>query len=418
MEVSNVYVDSNLGIANSAKFHLDSKYLGFNKLCMTHVVNADLSIAAYGEEVYFAGCKDVLQNVQMALDQAGLDKLIYLYSYNYSNFVLAAIADMPKEQFLEVMKMFYAQFEAASSSQVEVSGVSRFAVVLQPDRLIERALHALLSTKDTQENFIITPDEFDVAENIRNDARILDLINFAMEDKRIIPFYQGIHNNKTGKIDKYEALMRIIDIDGKIYFPGEFLDVAKKYKIYNRLSQIMIRKALNEFSDRPEQLSINISAYDISRESFRKWFFKQLEKYKNADRLVIEFVETENYQDELLFDFIEKVRSYGCRISVDDFGSGYATYTTIIALSPSFIKIDGTIIKDIVTNEKHIIILRSICFMADLIGAQTIAEFVENEQIQQILEQYDVDYSQGYHFSRPAALASLPEVSDQTQTMG
>ncbi len=407
METHDFYLDTNLGVSNTAKLHLDLKELNLNKLCMTSVINADLSIAAYGESVYYAGCKDVLQNVQQVLKNLKLDKSIFVYTYNYSNFVLAANSNISKEDFLALMKKMYHQFEAAASSQVEVSGVSRFAVVLQEDRLIERALHALLNARDTKENFIVSPDVFDVAENIRNDAIILDLINFAMEKGRIVPHYQGIRNNKTGKIDKYEALMRIKDAEGKVYLPGQFLDVAKKYNIYNRLSQMMIKLVLSEFATREETLSINISAYDISRESFRKWFYKQLEKYENSKRIVIEFVETENYQDEMLFGFIEKVRSYGCQISVDDFGSGYATYTTIISLSPKFIKIDGTIIKDIVTSEKNVIILRSICFMAELIGAQTIAEFVENEEIQTILEQFNVNYSQGYLFSRPMPIEEI-----------
>ncbi len=408
MKTFDIYVDPNLRVANTAKLHLDLKEFSFNKLCMTQVINADLSIAAYGEDVYYAGCRDVLHNVQAALNEFGLDKAIYLYSYNYSNFILAANDNISKEDFLDVMKKFYIQFESAASSQVDVSGVSRFAVVLQEDRLIERAIHGLMSGKDTQDNFIITPDVLDVASSIKNDANILDLINFAMAGKRVIPYYQGIRNNKTGKIEKYEALMRLMDKDGKIYSPAQFLDIAKKYKIYNRLSQIMIKRALLEFRDRPEQLSINISAYDISNEHFRTWFYRQLGKYPNCDRVVVEFVETENYQDEMLFDFIEKVRSFGCSISVDDFGSGYATYTTIISLSPAFIKIDGTIIKDIATSEKNVIILRSICFMANLIKAKTIAEFVENEDIQAILEQYGVNYSQGYYYSKPQPINELP----------
>ncbi len=401
------YLDDNLGVANVIKLRKDMEELKLNKLCMTEVINADLSIAAYGEETYYAGCVSVLNSVQQALIQFGLDSAIFLYSYAYNRFVLAAGDNISKEDFLSVMKQFYAQFEAASSSQVEISGVSRFAVVLQEDKLIERALHSLLLARDSHENFNITPDTLDITDTIKKDAEVLDLINFAMEAGRIIPYYQGIHNNKSGKIEKYEALMRISDEQGKIYPPGAFLDVAKKYKIYNRLSQMMIARVLHEFSGRTEQLSINISAYDISSESFKKWFFTQLANYPNCKNLVIEFVETENYQNDTIFDFIAEVRSYGCRVSVDDFGSGYATYTTIISLSPAFIKIDGTIIKDIATSEKNVIILRSICFMAQLINAQTIAEFVENEETQKVLMQYGVDYSQGYLHSRPQPLSAL-----------
>ncbi len=409
MKIIDAYTDTNLGVANTAKLHNDLTELRLNKLCMTSVVNADLSIAAYGEDIYYAGCRDVLNSVKLALKSFQLENVIHVYSYNYSNFVLAAGDNISKEDFLSIIKQFYNQFESAASTNVEISAVSRFAVVLQEDRLIERALHALLNARETQENFILTPDAFDVAKNIEIDAKTLDLINFALEKGRIIPHYQGIRNNETCEIDKYEALMRISDADGKVYSPAQFLDIAKKYNIYNRLSRLMIKTVLKEFKNRSEYLSINISAYDIEREAFREWFYKQLEKYPNPERLVIEFVETENYQDTMLFDFIEKVRSFGCCISVDDFGSGYATYTTIISLSPKYIKIDGTIIKDIATSDKNVIILRSICFMANLINAQIIAEFVENEETQQVLEQYNVNYSQGYLYSKPQPISKLPK---------
>ncbi len=402
-----IYLDVNFNVDNSIKLKEDMITLGFNKLCMTEILNADLSIAAYGEEVYYSGCKDVLKNVKDGLAMAGLDKVIYLYSFNYKNFVLAANDSISKEDFHALMKQFYIQFESASSSAVDVSAVSRFAVVLQEDRLIERALHSLLMAKDTQDTFILTPDVLDIINTVNEDAKVLDLINFAMEHHRVVPYYQGIRNNKTTKIDKYEALMRIFDKDGNIYFPNTFLDIAKKYKIYNRLSQIMLERAMTEFENRPENLSLNISAFDISSEVFRQWFVEKLKNYPNSKNIVIEFVETENYQEGMLFEFIKEVRACGCKISADDFGSGYATYTAVIALSPAFIKIDGTIIKDVATARENVIILRSICFMAELIGAQTIAEFVENEDIQTILELYGVNYSQGYLFSKPLPITEI-----------
>ncbi len=401
IDVYDAYHDTDLGVANSRKLRQDMEELGFNKLCMTEVLNADLSIAAYGEDTYFLGCKDVLQKVQGALSQLGLESVVYLYAFNYKNFVLAAGSNIRKEDFLELMKQFYAQFESSASNAVDVSGVSRFVVVLQEDRLIERALHSMLIAKDKQENFLVSPDKMEIAEMIGKDAEVLDLINFALEHKRIVPYYQGIRNNDTGFIDKYEALMRLIDQHGVVHKPSDFLEVAKKYQIYGRLSQVMIAQVLEQFELADVQLSINISAYDIANERFRHWFLNKMQNYKNADRIVIEFVETENYQEGMLFEFIKEIRKCGCRISADDFGSGYATYSAIIALSPDYIKIDGSIIKELASSEDSVIILRSICFMADLVGANTVAEFVESEDIQKVLNYYHVNYSQGFLFSKP-----------------
>ncbi len=152
-----IYTDQHLGVSNTLKVRADIEALGFNKLCMTEVLNADLSIAAYGEDTYYLGCRDVLNSVQAALNQLGLHKTVYLYSFNYKNFVLAAENSISNDDFLALMKQFYNEFESAASSDVEVSAVSRFVVVLQEDRLIDRALHGLLVAKDTQDNFTVAP---------------------------------------------------------------------------------------------------------------------------------------------------------------------------------------------------------------------------------------------------------------------
>ncbi len=133
------------------------------------------------------------------------------------------------------------------------------------------------------------------------------------------------------------------------------------------------------------------------------WFLQRLTKHTDPSKIIIEFVETENYNtNDVLTAFLREAREIGCKIAVDDFGVGFATYTSIVSLKPDIIKIDGDIIKNIDTSDENKMILDSICYMAKLIGAQMVAEFVENESIQQVVEQNNVRYSQGYHFSKPA----------------
>ncbi len=401
--------DLDFGFPTIGQYKKDCETHEYDKICVTEVLNADLSITTYGKIVYKLGCTDVLNKVQMALKQHGIDACISLYTYGYKNFILAGTKDIGEQEFLGLMRAFYNEFENSVSKHVEVSGVSRFVVVLQKDHMLERALNTLAFNRDNQENFLISDQRLFTEDELDREALMFELLGKAVKENLIVPYYQGIRNNDTGEIDKYEALMRIVDVDGTVYPPGSFLEIAKKYKLYNRISQMMIDRAINEFKHRSESLSLNISLYDIRTPSFKKWFLDRLQTHPRPDLITLEFVETEDYnKDNALFDFVEMVRSFGCKVSVDDFGTGYATYAAIISLKPDYIKVDGQIIRDIVTKSENRIILQSICFMTDLIESQVIAEYVENEDIQNMLVAHKVAHSQGYHFSKPRPIDELP----------
>ncbi len=202
--------------------------------------------------------------------------------------------------------------------------------------------------------------------------------------------------------------MRVVGEDGKIYPPGFFLEPSKKLKMYLSLSKVLIDKALTLFEHKQSILSVNITLYDIQSEDFRAWLLNRLKLHPSPEKVIIEFVETENYsKDNRLFEFLIQVREIGCMIAVDDFGVGYATYSSIISLKPEVIKIDGDIISTLATNNDSKIILSSICYIANLIGSETVAEFVENSEIQDIVTEQKIIYSQGYHFAKPECFDKL-----------
>ncbi len=403
------YVDPDYNLPNRHQFKLDAESLKFTKICMTEVVNADMMIATFGEDRYANGCRDVLLSISNALVTLCLDDKIALYSYNYKNFLLAAGDSISDNDFKTIMRSFYDEFERATSEKTELSGISRFVLVFGGTDLIDHAKSALYSNKKSQTNFIISSNEKEIMqEEIQKSVKMFDLLNYAITSDKIVPYYQGIHNNKLNATTKYEALMRIFDAEGNIYNPSKFLDTAKQFKLYTTISKILINKALNDFENRQSELSINISLYDVEQKGFVNWFFNRLESFPDPSRLTLEFVETENYnKGNELYLFLNKAREFGCKIAVDDFGVGFATYTSIISLRPEIIKIDGDIVSNINFSEDNKIILESICYMAKLINATTVAEFVESESIQKTVVEEHIDYSQGYYFSKPQAIENL-----------
>ncbi len=401
-------LDHRFNIKSYEQFIKDNKVKKFNKICMTEVVNADLMIATFGEEQYFKTCAEILTLGNMAYQQMGIDNLIYVYIHTYKTFMAVANSDMSDDDFYGLMKENHKQYEIIRAQQTELGGVSRFILAFGDD-LINKTNSAGFANQDLQNNFIVAGNEREkLLESAQSNAKKFDLIHHALNNDKVIPFYQGIYNNKTNKIEKYEALMRLIDKDGNICPPYLFLDASKELKLYLSLSKVMINKCLNDFVGKESFLSLNVSLLDIQSDEFSKWLLERLQAHPTPEKVFIEFVETENYNgQERVFEFLNKVRDIGCKIAIDDFGVGFSTYTSVISLKPDIIKIDGDIIKSIDQSEDKRIILSSIVYMAKLVGARTTAEFVENKEIYDVLLDYDVDFSQGYYFAKPQAFCEL-----------
>ncbi len=401
-------IDHRFNILSYEQYSIDSKEKKYTKMCMNEVINADMMIATFGEARYYHTCREILASGNAAYQQLGLDHILTVYAHTYKHFMVVAGDEISDEDFLNLMKTFHEQYELSTAKQTDLSGVSRFIVVFGDD-MVDRAKSAIYMNDRLQNNFIIENNERELLLKERaDDVKIFELLNYAINNDKVVPFYQGIHNNSTGKIDKFEALMRIYDQDGKLYAPGQFLDVAKSLKLYIPLSKITIDKALRDFEYKNSKLGLNISLYDIQSQELKTWLLTRLSKLHDPSKIVIEFVETENYnKNEELFSFLSEVRKIGCKVAVDDFGVGFATYTSIVSLKPAVIKIDGDIIKNIATNSESRIILDSICYMAQLINSEVVAEFVENEEIQKVVQSRGIQYSQGYLFAKPEPFDKL-----------
>ncbi len=406
INLNDVHPDFN--VYRFEKFKLDIEDRRINKICMTEIINADMMIATVGLGAYSLGCKEVLTQGRNDVKAMGLENCLIHYVYNYKNFIVAGTEDISDEDFKKIMQLTYEQYVHSNSKSADLSALSRFVLVFGDD-LIDKARSAFYFHRKTQNNYIIASNERELL-NTENKADIetFSLINYAINENKVIPYYQGIYNNAANRIDKYEALMRISDANGKIYAPGMFLDTSKKYKLYSTLSKMLINTALNDFESKQSELCINVSLFDVENDDFVTWFIDRVRNFPQPQNLTIEFVETENYNSgQKLYSFLNTVREFGCKIAVDDFGVGFATYTSIMSLKPDIIKIDGQIIKDLVTNQDNRNILYSINYMSNLIHSKTVAEFVENPDIQEILLAEKIDYSQGYHFSRPLPIEQL-----------
>ncbi|OZB81356.1 MAG: hypothetical protein B7X28_05150 [Halothiobacillus sp. 13-55-253] len=215
-------------------------------------------------------------------------------------------------------------------------------------------------------------------------------------------YFQPIVDNKTQAVTKYEALIRMIDSDGMVITPYQFLDVAKKTKLYSQLTRVMIDKVLEVFKESTVPVSINLSTEDLMNQELSEYLAQRLTETGMGHLLVFEILESEGVNNyEVVSAFIQRFKAKGCLFAIDDFGSGYSNFDHLIKLNMDILKIDGSLIRTLPHDRNSQIIVQHICDFAHEMGIRTVAEFVSNEAIYHQVCEIGIDDSQGYYFYPP-----------------
>lgn len=225
-----------------------------------------------------------------------------------------------------------------------------------------------------------------------------------------MPVYQAIVNNNN-EILKYEALMRLREFEGekaKLISPYFFLEIAIKSKIYPQLTEVMIAKTFRDMKKNGHNFSINLTFDDIINSHIVDMLRSQIKKYAIANQITFEIVESENIDDfPHAKKFVQEFKAMGVQIAIDDFGTGYSNFTHVLELEPDYLKIDGSLIKNIEHDKKSYELVKSIVNFSKSLGIQTIAEFVSSKEIFEICESLGIDQFQGYYFSEPLVYGAL-----------
>ena len=253
-------------------------------------------------------------------------------------------------------------------------------------------------------------------QNIKENLKILKVIKEALKDDKIIPFFQPIYNNKTREIKRYEALVRMYDENYDLVFPQPyFLEAAKKGKLYPYITKLLIDKVVKKIREKGCEISVNLSSLDIEDPIMREFLLEALEQNKDVtDKLIFELLEdkeTDSY--EIVKEFIETAKSYGVKIAIDDFGSGFSNFIRIIEFKPDIIKLDGSLIMDIDKSQACRQTVETIKVFADKIGAKTVAEYVSNREIFDIINEIGIDYSQGFYIGKAELQLAEKPVSEE-----
>lgn len=213
----------------------------------------------------------------------------------------------------------------------------------------------------------------------------------------------------------YEILLAIKDDEGKLTSPVEFIEAAEAYNRMQRVDRWVIEHSFIWLSKLQldgraiPSISINLSGNSINDDTFMEFILELFAQYKiPTKKICFEVTETATINNLAeAADFIREVKKIGCRFSLDDFGSGNASYQYLKHLPVDYLKIDGMFVQEMDKNKNDYALVTSINEIAHLMGKKTIAEYAETEELVRLLNEIGVDYVQGYAVSYPTPLDEL-----------
>ena len=350
----------------------------------------------YGEEIGDKLIVELMKNISLHLRKqdvfiqySGEEFLLFIYKENMSvhNFKLM----------MEEIRMMVEELELYVNKEPVYLTVSIGTLLeSQNSKSLQDAIYkadvALYKAKHNGRNRVYSYD-------LSSDKRLYrQKLKDMIEDDKLVCYYQPIVSLVENKIIHYEALLRIED-GGKIIYPDKILPDFEDSYFYSRISMKVIEFNIKKLRENPKfKVSINLSSDDLLNDSIIGILIKNKDI---SDRLLVEILENKFIDYSKMEVIIRKLRFFGYVICIDDFGTGYSNFDHLLNLSIDYLKLDGSMIKNIHKDNRAHGIIRTLTEFCNENGIKVIAEYVENLEIVDLLKEFGVEYGQGYYFSKP-----------------
>ncbi len=268
---------------------------------------------------------------------------------------------------------------------------------------LSKVAMALHYAKKNRLPFWIYEDSMRLENRYEQNLLYATKVRKAVEDGKIVPYFQAILENKTDKIVKYEVFARLLDENDNVIPAELFLPVAKNIKVYSLVTRTIIDKAFELFANKEVEFSINLSIDDVMDGDIYRHIIQKLKAYSKLAHLVtFELLESEAVEDfGKVKEFIKEIKRYGAKVAIDDFGSGYSNFSYLISMDADMLKIDGSLIKDIDTNNESYFVVETIVRFAKKLGIEVVAEQVHSSTVHAKVKELGIEYSQGFYIDKP-----------------
>jgi len=285
-----------------------------------------------------------------------------------------------------------------------------------PQRGLEQAQMAMHLAQEKQTRLELYDNHLYLESLHQKNLYWLQELQEAFHANRLVTYYQPIFDLRQWRVSHYEALARLVDQHGQIVPPGNFLSTAKKTTLYPQITEAVLKQAFARFSSLADcGFSVNLGPADIRSPKIRRLIAALLSSFPHPGQVIFEFVETDEISDfpELL-SFIHEVRPYGVKIAIDDFGSGYSNFANIVEMEVDYLKIDGSLIRQLGTNAVAREVVTHIVRFARALEIQVVAEFISSQLLFELVQGMDIDYAQGYFIGTPQPeLTLVPQPDNQ-----
>lgn len=241
-------------------------------------------------------------------------------------------------------------------------------------------------------------------------------LRIALQENRILPFYQPIIDCSNGEIFAYETLARLVEPDGELIVAGSFINTLEKYSLSRRLDRAIINSALEYKSrhinniDQRTKLFINLSAQEIQGRNILGYVEELCTQFNIPPScIVFEILERDAISDmSNMRKFLSSLRGRGFGFALDDFGSGYNSFHYLRELHFDYVKIDGTFVRNILHSKIDFALVQNLSNLCQDIGIRTVAEFVENQETLDAVKAMGINYAQGHFIGMPGISMKLP----------
>jgi len=410
-----LYIDDLTGLKSRFKLDIDiNKNVDFPVLILIDIDGFHSINELFGTS---AG-DDILKSFTALLKDFTQNKFYDIYRVSGDQFVLFESAELiDHEKILSdinelIEQVLMTRFFLKESSEFVELAIT-IGVAIEKEKILSKADMALCYAKDNSMKFSTYHLDIDASEEITNTAKWFRILKKGLKDDLFVTCLQPIVDRKQRTV-KHEVLMRLVSTEDCIddnTSPDVFLPTAIKTKQYKDISSLVIRKAFQLLGEDKKDISINLAYQDIKNLELVQFLKNILSNRDVAKYIIFEIVESEDIKDfEIVEDFIKTFKALGVRIAIDDFGTGYSNFTHIMSLKPDYLKIDGSLIKNIETNKDSFELVKAIVQFSKELNIKTIAEYVCSKEIFDIVSNLGVDEFQGYYFGKPSSSYSSLEL--------
>jgi PAS domain S-box-containing protein/diguanylate cyclase (GGDEF)-like protein len=404
-----LYIDTLTELPNRKALHRDIEHHDDYKLMLINVDDFNTVNTIYGESIGDELIIELAKKLQTMLSSDHLT----LYRHSGDEFAILADEKVPADFFKEDTILMAHQFNPmdlqCASHAITVRariGAAKSSKRGNPRSLVSMASLALREAKKSKQAYSFYSEDADHILHLEENLLTLEMLETALKHQKVMIHFQAIANTKMHEVEKFEALVRIVDEKGKTHYPNEFIAVAKGARLYSKLSKEIFRQTLEIAQKNPAyEFSYNIEMADILDPRTSRFILDKLRASNCAERIVFELVESEELEgSEQVYHFFKLIKEEGSKIAIDDFGSGYSNYAYLMKLGVDIVKIDGSLVADITSNLNNKRIVKSIINIMHDLGMKVVTEFVEDKETYQMVVLLGADYAQGHYIEKATGI--------------